>query len=178
MPDTCPSCSRPAEGASFCPHCGTALGGQSQCAACDASLPEGASFCNQCGTPAGSSPVQKASTPAGPGRRESNLPWIVAGLALVGLIAVLVFPRLFPDEPASTVVAPVSGGAASIDLSSMTPRQAADRLFNRVMSSVAAGDSAQARTFLPMAIGAYARVQGLDLDGRYHLAVLLSLIHI
>ncbi|HEX2191020.1 MAG TPA: hypothetical protein VHG51_19080, partial [Longimicrobiaceae bacterium] len=64
------------------------------------------------------------------------------------------------------------GGAAAVDLSSMTPREAADRLFNRVMQNVSSGDTVQARTFLPMAIAAYGRVGELDTDGRYHLAVL------
>ena len=54
----------------------------------------------------------------------------------------------------------------------MSPREAADRLFNRVMQAVANGDSAQARQFLPMALAAYDRVPDLDRDGRYHLAVL------
>jgi len=66
----------------------------------------------------------------------------------------------------------VASGAAAVDLSTMTPREAADRLFNRVMENVSAGDSAQARAFLPMALAAYERAEPLDLDGRYHVAVL------
>lgn len=54
----------------------------------------------------------------------------------------------------------------------MSPREAADRLFNRVMQSVSEGDSVRARSFVPMAIGAYQRVEALDTDGYYHLAVL------
>jgi len=54
----------------------------------------------------------------------------------------------------------------------MTPRERADRLFNRVMQNVSAGDSAQARFFLPMALAAYADVPELDADGHYHVAVL------
>jgi uncharacterized membrane-anchored protein len=54
----------------------------------------------------------------------------------------------------------------------MTPREAADRLFDRVMRSVSAGDSAAARSFAPMALAAYEMVDDIDLDGRYHVAVL------
>lgn len=72
--------------------------------------------------------------------------------------------------PAPPAVA--GGDPTAVDLSSMTPRQAADRLFNRVMESVSAGDSVQARAFAPMAIAAYDRVPSLDLDGHYHVAVL------
>ncbi|HEV2148522.1 MAG TPA: hypothetical protein VGR37_14055, partial [Longimicrobiaceae bacterium] len=74
-------------------------------------------------------------------------------------------------------VGPAPGAApaanpGAVDLSSMTPREAADRLFNRVMQNVSSGDTAQARAFLPMAVAAYGRVDDLDDDGRYHLAVL------
>jgi tetratricopeptide (TPR) repeat protein len=54
----------------------------------------------------------------------------------------------------------------------MTPREAADRLFDRVMRSAASGDSAQAQQFLPMAIQAYERVRPLDADGAFHLSLL------
>lgn len=54
----------------------------------------------------------------------------------------------------------------------MTPREAADRLFNRVMESVSVGDSTSAQAFLPMAIAAYDRAQPLDNDGLFHLAML------
>jgi tetratricopeptide (TPR) repeat protein len=57
----------------------------------------------------------------------------------------------------------------------MTPREAADRLFNRVMTAASQGDTTQAQTFLPMAIAAYARVDSIDADGRFHLAQLQRL---
>lgn len=65
-----------------------------------------------------------------------------------------------------------AGDPSSVDLSSMTPREAADRLFNRVMDAAARGDTGQARQFLPMAIGAYQRAAPLDADGHYHMALL------
>jgi TPR repeat protein len=51
-------------------------------------------------------------------------------------------------------------------------RDAADRLFDRVMRAVAVGDSAQAGALLPMAIAAYQRARPLDHDALYHLSVL------
>jgi tetratricopeptide (TPR) repeat protein len=54
----------------------------------------------------------------------------------------------------------------------MTPREAADRLFNRIMRGVSAGDSAEVEGFLPMAVAAYERAQPLDADGTFHLALL------
>ena len=67
---------------------------------------------------------------------------------------------------------PGFGDATSVDLSALTPRERADRLFNRVMQNVSAGDSTQASFFLPMAIAAYEDVPALDADGHYHMAVL------
>jgi tetratricopeptide (TPR) repeat protein len=58
------------------------------------------------------------------------------------------------------------------DLSSMTPLEAADRLFNRVMQSASSGDSAQIEAFLPMAVAAYERARPLNLDGLFHLSLL------
>ena len=65
---------------------------------------------------------------------------------------------------------PAAPGAT--DISQMSPREAADRLFNRVMTSAEAGDSAGAQGFLPMAMQAYEMAQPLDLDGLFHLALL------
>jgi tetratricopeptide (TPR) repeat protein len=75
-------------------------------------------------------------------------------------------------EPATQTGVPAAAGAAAVDLNSMTPREAADRLFNRVMTSVAEGDSTGAQAFVPMAIGAYERARPLDLDGLFHLSLL------
>lgn len=179
MSQTCPSCKQPASGR-FCASCGVAV--EADCRECGSRLPPGARFCNSCGAAA----APGASAPAAPPARSgSPLPWVVAGVALVALAAVVLVPRLREGESAvaPTTAAPLAGapgaagpaagaGPAAVDLSSMTPREAADRLFNRVMQSVSAGDTAQARTFLPMAIAAYQRVPELDTDGHYHLAVL------
>jgi len=54
----------------------------------------------------------------------------------------------------------------------MTPREAADRLFNRVMRASQQKNDQEVRQFSPMAIAAYARVDSLDNDARYHLALI------
>jgi tetratricopeptide (TPR) repeat protein len=189
MNQTCPSCERPVSGR-FCSHCGVAV--DADCAACGNKLPAGARFCNQCGVPAGAT---LAAVPAA--RPEvSRLPWLIAGAAVAALAAVLFFSARGEDDPRPGATAPLaasgsatggpatpppgSAGAAAapggnpgaVDLSSMTPREAADRLFNRVMEAVSRGDTTQARFFIPMAIQAYGRVPELDNDGHYHLAVL------
>lgn len=66
----------------------------------------------------------------------------------------------------------VAGTGSPPDISQMTPIEAADRLFNRVMTSVAAADSLAAQQFLPMAIAAYQRARPLSLDALFHLSML------
>jgi hypothetical protein len=174
---TCPSCSRQSEGR-FCSHCGTAIDGPATCSGCSADLPEGSRFCVQCGTPA-ERPLTPASATNQPGAapaRGSWLPWAIAGGALVALLAMFLYPRMdrASDPLATASGPPITGTRAGtgVDLSSMTPREAADRLFNRVMQNVSEGDTAQARQFLPMALAAYERAGELDRDGHYHVAVL------
>ena len=92
---------------------------------------------------------------------------------MVGLILVVAYPvygpgRASPGPPPAAAPA----GASSVDLSSMTPRQAADRLFNRVMTAASAGDDTEVRNFLPMAIRAHEIVEDLDADGKFHLVTL------
>jgi hypothetical protein len=109
------------------------------------------------------------------GSASSALPWIVAGAAVLILGAVMVIPRVGNDDalaPAPPLASTPAGGPASVDLESMTPREAADRLFDRVMRSASAGDSAAARSFAPMAVAAYDIAEPLDIDGRYHVATL------
>jgi len=53
-----------------------------------------------------------------------------------------------------------------------TPREQADRLFNRVMQALAAGDLEQVNFFAPMGILAYRQAGELDDDGLYHLSLL------
>lgn len=53
-----------------------------------------------------------------------------------------------------------------------TPREQADRLFERIMQARARGDGEEVRFFLPMALSAYDVVEDLDADGLFHLGLL------
>src|SRR5689334_6624171 len=81
----CPACGADAVGR-FCSTCGATLEG-AECAACGAKWSVGAKFCHRCGTPAGQ-----------PGRAERGLsnalPWGVAAIALVALIALVAGQRV------------------------------------------------------------------------------------
>ena len=89
------------------------------------------------------------------------------------MVVVIVFmaqPILFPDTPATTGVPAGGTSTGTTDIANMSPREAADRLYNRVMSALEANDSAQVNMFLPMAIQSYEMARPLDLDGLFHLA--------
>ena len=168
----CPKCGKAATG-NFCQHCGAKLGGRF-CNQCGTKVAPNAKFCNQCGDKAGEGGSPRAAAVATV--RGRNLPWWIAGIAMFGLIIVVGTQMVAPGGPAApTPVQPAvqTGGGALPDLSSMTPIEAADRLFNRVMTAVAEGDSVQAQQFMPMALGAYERARPLDHDGLFHLSMLL-----
>ena len=139
---------------------------------CAAPLTTGAHFCHRCGTPAGST--------AAPTRGfAAVLPWAVAAIALVSVIALVVGQRFGarPDaaDPASAAAlnaaraAPSGGVPRAPDISQMTPEQQAERLYDRIMREHEAGQLENVRTFMPMAVAAYERLAPLTLDQRYDL---------
>lgn len=169
----CPNCQTESEGA-YCPECGAPLKG-APCANCEAPLPPGARFCTQCGEP-----VRSAA---------SNLPWYIAGVAVVALVVTLLLPTLRGGGSGGTFLssdagaAPPAMGAAGAAGGTPTgapgpltgtPREQADRLFNRIMSDLQSGNQQDAQFFLPMGIQAYEQVPDLDADGLYHLSLLQS----
>lgn len=185
---TCPVCGASATGR-FCSACGGSLPGRVSCSACGNEIPGGGRFCNQCGAAASPGAVASAEAEAPvasaePRKASSTLPWTIAGLAVLALVIALIFPRTGARQAAQG--APMAAGApgqqtpagagfgdpSAVDISSMTPLERANSLFNRVMQNVSSGDSAQVEFFLPMALAAYGDVPDLDADGHYHVAVL------
>ncbi len=142
----------------------------SECQTCGATLASDARFCHRCGTPVPGTPV-RARTSA---KRTSILVYSVAAVSIIGATVVAVVLTYGNRGGPTPDVMERSAGqrASTVDLSTMTPRQAADRLFNRVMSASERGDSEEVARFAPMAVAAYARVSNLDLDARYHLGLL------
>src|SRR5690349_2985863 len=124
----CPACGADAAGR-FCSTCGATLVGTA-CGACGAQLSVGAKFCHRCGTPAGQSGRDD--------RTFSNaLPWGVAAIALVALIALVAGQRIGQtavddaSQVQQTAAATRDGGPGQPpDLSTMTPADAAARLYD------------------------------------------------
>jgi hypothetical protein len=176
---TCPGCGAAASG-KFCANCGASLA-ESACAGCGAALSPGAKFCHRCGTAVGAAAPRRSADGL-----SSALPWAVAGIALLALIVLVAAPRV-RARTASQLDAPLNAlpqaglddrgqgaaaggapsGARAVDLSQMTPREQAARLFDRVMRLDEEGKKDSVQFFAPMAIQAYQMLDSLDLDARY-----------
>jgi hypothetical protein len=174
---TCPSCGAAATGR-YCANCGAPLAGAT-CASCSADLSPGAKFCHRCGTPVG------VAAPAATSESKSNsLPWIVAALAFLALFA-LAAGRGFNAPRGSTVDGSVnalpqaglddrgattddqSAAVRAPDISSLSPQERADRLYNRVMLLATQGKIDSVQFFAPMAIQSYLMLAPLNTDQRY-----------
>jgi hypothetical protein len=183
----CPSCSTPGSGR-FCANCGASLE-TIKCAGCDASLSPGARFCHRCGQPVGAgvrtappvnSPLPTGAAAPAPG---SSLPWIVAAISLVCLLAFFA-GNFYRSSRSSTLDAPQNalpqaglddrgqadaGGqpVRAPDISQLSPQERADRLFNRVMTLDSEGKSDSVQFFAPMALESYRLLSPLNADQRY-----------
>jgi hypothetical protein len=159
----------------FCSECGAPLGAAT-CRSCGAKLSARARFCPECGTPVATAPLRGAvPLPRGSADRVA---WYVAGVAVLALLVVLVVVIARKSGPPAAEQA-TAGGAmpgsarATTDLSTMTPRQAADMLYNKIMTLHEAGQADSVTFFAPMALQAYANLgTELDADARLHVGLI------
>lgn len=145
--------------AKHCVHCGAALG-------------ERGKFCHRCGAPRdGTAPG--ASTVPDATRPIAILPWAIAGISVLALIAFIAGQKFGGGASAPTTAAPAAAsGARAVDIASMSPQERADRLFDRVMTLVTDGKSDSVQFFAPMAIQSFEALQPLDAHRRYDLGLL------
>ena len=110
------------------------------------------------------------------------LPWAVAGIALLALVA-MIAGRNFAvrggsslDGSQNAIAVPglddvgpggAPAGMRAPDISNMSPQERADRLFDRVMRLASEGKADSIGIFAPMAIQAYQMIGTLDADQRY-----------
>lgn len=113
----------------------------------------------------------------------SSLPWVVAAIALVCLLAFFA-GNFYKAKKSSTLDAPQNalpqaglddrvpqddGGQAvrAPDISQLSPEERADRLFNRVMLLNSQGKSDSVLFFAPMALESYRLLSPMNADQRY-----------
>jgi hypothetical protein len=140
----------------FCPNCGAGLSAT-------------AKFCQRCGTPRGG-----AAAPQRESGSSNALPWAVAALAILCIIAFVV-GRSISRDPVAGVGAPFASGASgglAPDISRMGPDERADRLFQRVMEYVEQGKNDSVQFFSPMAIQSMLALEPLDAHRRYDAGLL------
>lgn len=161
--NNCPRCGEAATG-KFCSNCGAPLAGAT-CRDCGAPLTPGARFCHRCGAAAGVGVGAQGSRSV-----SSALPWAVAGLALVCLVALVAgqrFARRGAGADASQDSTAVAPAGTAPDISNMSPAERADRLYNLVMSMHERGQTDSVQAFAPMAIAAYQMIGALNNDQHY-----------
>lgn len=137
------------------------------CVSCGAALSGSARFCHACGAKQETSP--------------RSFPPVLIGLvalALVMLVAVVAYSVGRSSQPAATAATAPFGaaGGAAPDISNMSPREQADRLFNVVMSAHEQGDVARMNQFAPMAVQAYSLLGPLDPDAHYHVGLMSAVM--
>ena len=105
----------------------------------------------------------------GPAQPRSVLPWTFLGLAVVALLVIVVAQRSGSTAPTPAMNAPFAGGGggAAPDISSMSPRERASRLFNKIMQLSSEGKQDSVAFFAPMALSAYEMLGDMDADLRY-----------
>ena len=108
------------------------------------------------------------------------MPWIVTGVALLAVIALVLFQASRAATEAApsggvpmTGAAPFTGGGTpgTTDISKMSPQEQADRLFNRVMSYASEGKRDSAAIFAPMAIQSLEGLAPLNMHQHFDLGL-------
>ncbi|MFQ5549670.1 MAG: zinc ribbon domain-containing protein [Gemmatimonadales bacterium] len=144
--------------------------GGTACPNCASPLSAGARFCHICGAPLGAKPI---------GGRGNNLPWLVAGvsIALLLVVAVIKYDGGGSAQDGGLLPQPtqlLQSSSGITDISQMSPRERANRLFDRVVAAAERGDSSEVAFFSPMAIQSYELLGTWDDDARYDVGIIYA----
>jgi hypothetical protein len=160
-------------------------GGAAFCAACGAAVSAGARFCHRCGTPVGQG-LPLTRTPAASGGAAAVLPWGVAFVALLALVAMVAgknfgaakgsgidgsansLPTQAVDGASAAPFAQGGGGGAAPNIANLSPSERANRLYTRIMEYAEAGKVDSVAFFAPMAMASHELLTGPTTDERYH----------
>ncbi|MEN9508279.1 MAG: hypothetical protein RLZZ621_842 [Gemmatimonadota bacterium] len=174
------------------PNSGTSSpsAGANFCAACGAALSAGARFCHRCGIPAGQG-APEAPRPAAPGGAASVLPWAVAFVALLALVAMVAGKNFgaakgsavdgsansLPTQAMDGAGGAPQGGAPqggptgqgpAPDIANLSPSERANRLYMRIMTYAENGKVDSVAFFAPMALASHEMLESPTADERYH----------
>ncbi len=145
------------------------------CSACGTALLADAEFCHECGLGLDGSRWARV----GGSQRPGAMVW---GVPLIALAALMVLTLVRDDTRAPETVpagatplgqAGASQAMSAPDISSMSPGERADRLFNRVMRLSSEGKADSAAFFANMALGALEALMPLDAHRRYDMGLVL-----
>jgi hypothetical protein len=132
----------------YCTRCGTRCEGV---------------FCSSCGA------VVQGGSSRPRDRRAWAIAWLVAAAA-VGAVVVGV-ARNRPDTMTPDMANAGNAGPGSVplpDLSALSPEERFATLFDRVMRAGTDWDSATVASLSPLAVAAYAALDSVDADARFH----------
>jgi zinc-ribbon domain len=141
----------------FCSFCGTRLNADAR-------------FCHSCGSPVDGRPESKPSAPDLSKALRWGVP-VVAIVALVVLSAVRFGSREAGTESVGGAIPLGTGAMRAPDISSMSPEERADRLFNRVMRLSTEGQVDSVAFFGPMALAALEALAPLNAHRRYDMGL-------
>jgi hypothetical protein len=148
------------------------------CSECGTKLNTDARFCHNCGSPIhgrGSHDDRTTWNARAPWTGSNALRWGVPALAVALLIVLTIVQRSSRGGAQDSAQRePLGTGAGTVqapDISSMSPDERADRLFNRVMRLSSEGKADSAAFFGPMAMGAIEALAPLNSHRRYDMGL-------
>lgn len=168
----CSACKANVPVGRFCSNCSAALQ-DVPCARCNTVVAAGSRYCHNCGAGVTSAGFAAAITPMSRAP-SSRIPWIIGGTATAALVVLIIAQQLRTNASTenaslsqSTEAAPA--GMRAPDISQMTPRERASRLFDRIMRLNEEGKRDSVALFSTMAIPAFQSLEPLDAHLRYDL---------
>ncbi|HKS06161.1 MAG TPA: zinc ribbon domain-containing protein [Gemmatimonadaceae bacterium] len=133
------------------------------CTECGTRLTVGGRFCHGCGAPIPGGGARVAAS------GSSRLVWAVPAAAIFAVVALSVISNSRSTGGNVGSPAPQGGGMRAPDISSMSPDERADRLFDRVMRLSSERKADSVALFAPMALAAIEAIGPLDAHRRFDL---------